>query len=46
MKLVIIVPCYNEEDVLPETNSRLSKVIEKLRRFYDIDEVLMVSIIS
>lgn len=42
MKLVIIVPCYNEEDVLPETNSQLSKVIEKLRRFYDIDEVMIV----
>lgn len=27
MKLVIVVPCYNEEEVLPETTSRLSDII-------------------
>ncbi|MGZ3814282.1 MAG: glycosyltransferase family 2 protein [Mucilaginibacter sp.] len=26
-KLSIVVPCYNEEDVLPETNVRLNKLI-------------------
>jgi len=30
--LAIVVPCYNEEAVLPETNKRLSGVISHLRR--------------
>ena len=30
MKLAIVVPCYNEEDVLPETTDRLSAVLDKL----------------
>lgn len=30
MKLVIIVPCYNEEEVLTETTSRLSDVIHRM----------------
>lgn len=30
MKLVIVVPCYNEEAVLPETTARLSRVLDKL----------------
>ena len=28
--LYIIVPCYNEEAVLPETNARLNELLEKL----------------
>ncbi len=30
MKLMIVVPCYNEEEVLPETASRLSQVIGRM----------------
>lgn len=30
MKLVIVVPCYNEEEVLSETTSRLSAVIQRM----------------
>ncbi|MCD8290264.1 MAG: glycosyltransferase family 2 protein [Prevotella sp.] len=30
MKLAIIVPCYNEEEVLPETTKRLLQVIDEL----------------
>jgi glycosyltransferase involved in cell wall biosynthesis len=30
MKLAIVVPCYNEEEVLAETNSRLTQLIETL----------------
>ena len=30
MKLVIVVPCYNEEEVLPETTSRLSDIIRRM----------------
>jgi glycosyltransferase involved in cell wall biosynthesis len=29
-KLAIVVPCYNEEEVLAETNSRLTQLIETL----------------
>lgn len=30
MKLVIVVPCYNEEEVLQETTSRLCDILEEL----------------
>ena len=30
MKFVIIVPCYNEEAVLPETTYQLSRVLDGL----------------
>ena len=30
MNFTIIVPCYNEEAVLPETTQRLAAVIERL----------------
>lgn len=30
IKLAIVVPCYNEEDVLAETNSRLTQLVETL----------------
>lgn len=32
MNLVIVVPCYNEEEVLPETSRQLHAVLEELRR--------------
>lgn len=38
MKLVIVVPCYNEEDVLPETTYRLSAVLDKLIKEKSIKE--------
>lgn len=31
-RLVIVVPCYNEEKVLPETTLRLFQVIDTLKR--------------
>lgn len=31
VRLAIVVPCYNEEDVLPETNRRLLALLTKLR---------------
>ena len=37
MKLVIVVPCYNEEAVLPETTARLSAVISGLKARQSID---------
>ena len=30
MKLVIVVPCYNEEEVLVETTRQLSSVVDEL----------------
>lgn len=38
MKLAIVVPCYNEEDVLPETTDRLSTVLDKLIADQSISE--------
>ena len=29
-RLVVVVPCYNEEEVLPETGKRLNDVVERL----------------
>jgi polyisoprenyl-phosphate glycosyltransferase len=30
MRLTIVVPCYNEEPVLPETSKRLVALLERL----------------
>ena len=30
VELAIVVPCYNEEEVLPETNRRLLALLTKL----------------
>ena len=38
MKLTIVVPCYNEEAVLSETTSRLTRVIGALKEKGSIDE--------
>ena len=38
MKLAIVVPCYNEEEVLPETNSQLVELLEMLMIQNDISE--------
>ena len=31
MKLLIVVPCYNEEEVLADTHRQLSGVLSELR---------------
>ena len=38
MKLIIVVPCYNEEAVLSETTSRLTSIISRLQSEGDITE--------
>lgn len=38
MKLIIVVPCYNEEAVLTETTHRLSKILDGLCRDHKVDE--------
>ena len=38
MKLVIVVPCYNEEEVLAETTRQLSSVVDELLSDGKIDE--------
>lgn len=44
MKLAIVVPCYNEEEVLPETRKRLLEVIENLvnKELVDEGQILFV----
>lgn len=37
-KLVIVVPCYNEEEVLHETTRQLSAIIDTLRQSQRIEE--------
>ena len=38
MKLYIVVPCYNEEEVLPETSSRLQEKMQFLMQNQQISE--------
>lgn len=38
MKLAIIVPCYNEEEVLPETTEQLTRVLANLKSQGSIDD--------
>lgn len=38
MKLVIVVPCYNEEEVLPETFRQLTAILDELRETGRIEE--------
>ena len=42
MKLVIVVPCYNEELVLHETTRRLVAVLQSLMERKSIDEGLIL----
>ena len=42
MKLVIIVPCYNEEEVLAETKKRLVEVLDTLKKKYAIDKGMIL----
>lgn len=42
MKLVIVVPCYNEEEVLPETTAQLSRVLDGLRGKKAIDQGIIL----
>ena len=42
MKLIIVVPCYNEEAVLAETTSQLSHVIATLKEQHSIDSGIIL----
>lgn len=42
MKLAIVVPCYNEEEVLRETTSRLSAVLDRLRSARKVEEAVLL----
>lgn len=42
MKLAIVVPCYNEEAVLPETTLRLSNILTSLKADGQIDEGVLL----
>ena len=45
MKLVIVVPCYNEELVLHETTRRLVAVLQSLMERKSIDEGIVYFIV-
>lgn len=38
MKLALVVPCYNEEEVLEDTTKQLCKLFDKLLEKGKIDE--------
>ena len=38
MKLILVVPCYNEEAVLAETTRQLSLILDELKEKQRIDE--------
>lgn len=42
MKLLIVVPCYNEEEVLHETTARLTALLDGLRQDGKTDEAQIV----
>ena len=44
--LNLIVPCYNEEDVLPETSSRLVALVERLVRAGTITEASTITFVD
>ena len=41
-KLVIVVPCYNEEEVLHETTRQLSAVVERMEKDGKIAKGMML----
>ena len=44
MKLAIIIPCYNEEAVLPETTKRLCGILDDMTAAGSIDEGIILYI--
>lgn len=42
MKLAIVVPCYNEEAVLPETTVRLTAILDSLKACKSVDSGLIL----
>ena len=38
VKLLVVVPCYNEEEVLKETTAQLSEVIGRMKADGKIEE--------
>lgn len=42
LKLTIVIPCYNEEEVLPSTLSTMEKLIGRLRQETDTEATLLM----
>ena len=45
-KLAIVVPCYFEEEVLPETTGRLLKILEILISSHKIDDTSVILFVN
>ena len=39
--LSVVVPCYNEQDVIEETYQRLTTVLDRMSSTYDLDYELV-----
>ena len=47
--LTIVVPCFNEEEVLPETVKELRKILSNLvniNKVYEKSKILFVNVVS
>ena len=42
MKINIVIPCYNEQEVLPKTLEVLGKLTEKIKKETDVDTILLL----
>ena len=42
MKILIVIPCYNEEEVLPKTLDVLGALIRKIKKETDADTELLL----
>ena len=42
MKILIVIPCYNEEEVLPKTLEVLGALIRKIKKETDADTELLL----
>ena len=42
MKILIVIPCYNEEEVLPKTLDVLGALIGKIKKETDADTELLL----
>lgn len=46
MILWLVIPCYNEDEVLPETASRLKELMEKMIQSGEIDELSKIAFVN
>lgn len=42
MTLALVVPCYNEQEALPETNRQLLSLLREMREGHEVDDFLIL----